>query len=86
LQRLVLRTLLRKLSFCRSALVLDLLRLLGASVLDVLLTSVLLCREPQPSGGKNDRDGQGTKSPASLRLSIASSRTVSSSAMTEVYE
>jgi hypothetical protein len=42
LQRFVLRTLLRKFSLSLGALVLDLLRFLGALVLDPLLASVLL--------------------------------------------
>src|SRR5215208_1584558 len=61
LQRLILRTLLRELSLSVGAVGLNLLRLFCAVGLDLLLAVVLLCREPQPSGGKNDRDGQGTK-------------------------
>jgi hypothetical protein len=63
LECLVLGTLLGKLTLGIGALVLDLLGLFGTLALDLLLALVLLCREPQPSGGKNDRDGQGTLSP-----------------------
>jgi hypothetical protein len=61
LQRLVLRTLIRKRSLSLSALVLDLLRLLGALVLDLLLASVLLHREPVPRYGEYNRNSKGAK-------------------------
>jgi hypothetical protein len=56
-----LRTLLLDLSLALGTLLLDLLRFFDALVLDLLLALVLLGREPQPRGSKNDRDGQGTK-------------------------
>jgi hypothetical protein len=56
LQCLVLRTLLCKLSFGLSTLVLDFLRLLGALVLKILLASVLLPREPESDASESHRD------------------------------
>jgi hypothetical protein len=56
LQRFVLRTLVRKLSLGLCALVLDLLRLLGALVLDLLLASILLRGELESEGGKHERN------------------------------
>ncbi len=56
LQRLVLRLLLRKLSLGFGTLVLDLLRFLGASVLDPLLASVLLDTEQEPDDDQSKRD------------------------------
>jgi hypothetical protein len=56
LQRLVLRTLLRKLSLGLSALVLDLLRLFGALVLKILLASVLQHREDESDDDECERD------------------------------
>jgi hypothetical protein len=58
LQCLVLRTLLRKLSLGLRTLVLDLLRLLGASIFDPLLASVLLGREPVATYGEDDGKDQ----------------------------
>jgi hypothetical protein len=56
LQRFILRTLHCKLSLGLSALVLDLLRLLGTLVLDLLLASILLRGEPEPDGNKHERN------------------------------
>jgi hypothetical protein len=61
LQGLVLRTLLGKLSLGLGALVLDLLRLLGALILNPLLTRFLLSGEPEPRYSENERKAQGTK-------------------------
>ncbi|MDQ5828974.1 MAG: hypothetical protein M3324_03655 [Actinomycetota bacterium] len=51
-----IKNLLRKLSLSLSALVLDFLRLLGASVLDLLLTSVLLHRKQEADDDECERN------------------------------
>jgi hypothetical protein len=58
LQRLVLCLLLRKLSLGFGALVLDLLRFLGASVLGPLLASVLLDTEQEPDDDQSKRNNE----------------------------